>query len=458
MRTFITNSLVIILLPVIVLAALFSTAHSQSRGDYRFASPPAVVIEQTLRYISSPDSSGAEKMASVFPQKFVSSVGGISFGQTAVMASTLPVKSWNISYSREKSDGERLVLILNGQAVNFRIFDWMLIPIAKYADSDYTSCFTYFGKLKDKNMEQTVLENGGHVLNYHPAFQNTLLGWRLADMDMLILYDFTTDLPKVNNKYILGAGESQPNLNANQYGAYKFTGYVREIEEKLGYPFQSYILTDYSREIKCTVQNDTLTITGYPYYYCWVYRNSEPGFDMKARSTEIRKGYEETIRQRTSGTGEFDIREFYIDSLIEIVKRYEAGYNLYQSGTINELTDIRQDGERKAFLRRYTTESLNTMAIEVTVNMEAQTPVFLKTFSDKMSAFPDLIKACNPEVWNATVTTLRVSAFFRYLKEFFPEEWRMFIASVQDVNPLPKVTTPTVIYSAGDKILEPLFR
>jgi hypothetical protein len=74
-----------------------------------------------------------------------------------------------------------------------------------------------------------------------------------------------------------------------------------------------------------------------------------------------------------------------------------------------------------------------------------------------MSAFPDLIKACNPAVWDATVTTMRMSAFFRYVKENFPEEWKSFLLSIQELSPKPRVTTPTIMFSKENKTLDNLF-
>jgi hypothetical protein len=446
-----------ILITLFLLVSVFLSAFPQPRGNFSFASPPAMALKQSTRVKQDIIEPEIEKGPSVFNQLEVSAVGGISFGKTAVMDPSLDVKSLNISYAKDNPDGERLLILLNGKPAVIKIYDWMLIPIARFADSDYNSVFTYFGKLQDQKLEQTVLKNKGHILNYHPAFQNTLLGWRLADMDMLILYDFTSDLPSVNNKVILGAGESHPDVEANKYGAYKFSGYVNEIQRKLGYPFQSYIITDYSRKIEVSVLNDTLTISGFPYYYCWHYRNYEPDFDINKLAADISKEYKKTIQLETSKNTGFDLREFFIDSLINIAERYEGAFNLYQSGTFNDLIDLKTTEERKEFLRRYSTESLSSMAIEVTAEMAAQTPLHLKYFSDQMSAYPEMIKACNPAVWNATVTTMRMSAFFRYVKQNYREDWNRFMQAFSDAEITPKITTPTVLYEKGNSTLNTIF-
>jgi hypothetical protein len=446
-----------ILATLFLSVSIFISAFPQPRGNFSFASPPAMVLKQSTRIKQDIIEPEIEKGPSIFNQLTVSSVGGISFGKTASMDPSPDVKSVNISYAKDNPDGERLVLLLNGKPAVVKVYDWMLIPIARFADSEYNSVFTYFGKLQDKDLEQTVLDNKGHILNYHPAFQNTLLGWRLADMDMLIMYDFTSDLPKVNNRVILGPGESQPDVEANKYGAYKFSGYVNEIQRKLGYPFQSYIITDYSRKIEVSVLNDSLTISGFPYYYCWHYRDNEPDFDINKLAADISKEYKKTIQLETSKNTGFDLRELFIDSLIIIAERYEGAFNLYQSGTFNDLIDLRTADERKEFLRRYSTESLSSMAIEVTAEMAARTPLHLKYFSDRMSAFPDMIKACNPAVWNATVTTMRMSAFFRYIKENDSEGWNRFMQTISVVEITPRINTPTVLYEKGNGPLEKIF-
>jgi hypothetical protein len=447
-----------ILTTLFLLVSVIISAFPQPRGNFSFASPPAMALKQSTRVKQDIIEPEIEKGPSVFNQLEVSAVGGISFGKMASMDPSLEVKSMNINYEPNNPDGERLVILLNGKPAAVKIYDWMLIPIARFADSEYNSVFTYFGKLQDHKLEQTVLENKGHILNYHPAFLNTLLGWRLADMDLLILYDFTSDLPRVNNRVILGAGESQPDVEANKYGAYKFSGYVNKIQRNLGYPFQSYIITDYSRKIEVSVLNDTLTISGFPYYYCWHYRDNEPDFDINKLAADISKEYKKTIQLETSKNAGFDLRELFIDSLIKIGERYEPAFNLYQSGTFNELLDLRTTEERKEFLRRYSTESLSSMAIEVTAEMAAQTPLHLKYFSDQMSAYPEMIKACNPAVWDATVTTMRMSAFFRYIKENFPEEWKRFIFSIEGLSQKPEVITPTIMFENDNKMLNQLFR
>jgi hypothetical protein len=71
-----------------------------------------------------------------------------------------------------------------------------------------------------------------------------------------------------------------------------------------------------------------------------------------------------------------------------------------------------------------------------------------------MSAFPDLIRNYNPAVWNTTVNVMRFSAFFRYIKTNFPNQWGDFYDQISEIEISPKVTTPTVIFETGNKAIE----
>ncbi|MBT6006814.1 MAG: hypothetical protein HOG79_13925, partial [Prolixibacteraceae bacterium] len=157
---------------------IITSAKSQNRGSFSFASPKASFIEQRADIPRQKIISNSEKLPSAFNQKFVSTTGGISFENIATIDSMLNIEHLNLNYYPNNSDGVRLELRINKKEVKSTIYDWQLIPIAKFVESNNTSCFTYFGRLENQDLEKLILENEGHVLNYHPDFANTLLGWR----------------------------------------------------------------------------------------------------------------------------------------------------------------------------------------------------------------------------------------------------------------------------------------
>jgi hypothetical protein len=121
----------------------------------------------------------------------------------------------SLSYRPEESDANRLWVTVDGRESSTTVYDWQLIPIAKFADSPYTSCVTLFGELDDRAEGRRLLANRDGVLNYHSAFVDTLIGLRLFQLDILIDEPYATDLPTLKGKYILGAGEVRPARNAN---------------------------------------------------------------------------------------------------------------------------------------------------------------------------------------------------------------------------------------------------
>ena len=384
-------------------------------------------------------------------------MGRISFEKTAIVAPGLIINQLEILYDKSQADGNRIKLEVNGKSVKTKLYDWQLIPIAKYANSKSTACFTYFGELEDKSLADTIRKYDGHILNYHPDFENTLLGWRLADMDLMMMYNFTSDLPKVNGKYILGKGESVPDTIANNNGGYFFQQYLNSIINDLGYMYQSYIISDYSRNIVINLQNDSLELSGYPYYYCWRLRRSTPGFNIQKVADSISDSYSQLVEKKLNDDPEFNVRGLYIDSLIALSDLYPDLYPFYESGTFIDLVGIRSSDDKRRFLENYSTRDLITMCVEVSSYMIANEIVMLKEFSDRMSSRPQMLEACNPEVWKATTNTMRYAAFFRFIRANFPVQWQEFYIQFSDVEPAPEVVTPTVLYeSENSKIREAL--
>src|SRR4051794_8170662 len=100
----------------------------------------------------------------------------------------------------ERPDGRRLWVHMwtrggGVKTVMAPIYDWQLIPIARFPDGEQHACFTLFGKLKDGIETEARRDRGEKILNYHPAFEDTLLGLRLMQADIQILHPDACDLP-----------------------------------------------------------------------------------------------------------------------------------------------------------------------------------------------------------------------------------------------------------------------
>lgn len=195
---------------------------------------------------------GARGLAS---HGFVGSVGGIAFEAIAVPEKKLKDKIMSLSYDSTKPDGHRLSISIGERTYRPFLPDWQLVPVANYANSRYDACISLFGPNASKYVYDIV---------YHPAFENTLLGLRLLQADIMLM-DITEfwQLPKYNGKLILGFGETMPDRN-------NWKNAAREISLAMqGDAFQSWVFTDFGEKVQFGVDKKEFGLTGYPYYYFW---------------------------------------------------------------------------------------------------------------------------------------------------------------------------------------------
>ncbi|MGA1876181.1 MAG: InlB B-repeat-containing protein [bacterium] len=427
--------------PVILLVITYSCINVYAQpylGPASLLSMPA----HELKVLDHSDS----LEASLQKDKFVSNVGGIAFGKIAGPKEGLTIHNLTLTYHPNSSDGQRLWLMVDGQNISANIYDWQLIPIARFANGSYSSAFTLFGQLLDPHKEEEVLSREGRILNYHPYFTDTLTGLRLFQLDILILYEFTPDLPKENDQYILGNGESEPNVQANQEGMGDFDNYFFSLSSSDEY--QSYIICDFGQDIRFDIHDGSLNIGGNPYYYFWQYKFDAPDYDEEGETYSIIEEILQSVEENCGSYPEdFCQREWLIEALIPELKRYEESYDIYVAGTVIDLINIEDDNLRKAALDRYSTDSLYEFLVTIRIDMDAYEILSVDDLSDQVSARPDLLRNINPAVWDSGVTVMRYSAFFRYCKENFPQEWNTFMAQIDTIaaGSGSQIITPTVM-------------
>jgi hypothetical protein len=201
---------------------------------------------------------------------YLASVGGVAFDQVAKPAAGIS-GAIALTYDASAPDGERLNLLIGGEAVKTQIYDWMLVPVAKFANSRFTACFTLFGTLSDPKRQAEVeasIDQNKRAMNYHPNLANTLVGLRMFQLDEHILSPDSVDLPKSNGEYVLGAGERAPDI---QRGLAALASLDEGIDAlpSAAREFQSYLICDYKRQVEFSVVQGKLRMTGTPYYYFW---------------------------------------------------------------------------------------------------------------------------------------------------------------------------------------------
>ncbi|MBN2103764.1 hypothetical protein JW835_06965 [bacterium] len=393
----------------------------------------------------------------------VTDVGGITFDQTARPASGLNIQSVVLHYHQDDHDGERLEITLNNQKLASPIYDWMLLPVAEYVASDYYSIFSLFGHALDENVDDAFytakteeqVEKSDWIVNYHPQLENTLLGLRHFQMDMLILYDFNTDLPKEDGEYILGPGEKAPILLNNQAGYVAFDNHMTDIINDLGVIHRSYVISDYTRDIQFFVRNDSLILTETPYFFCWQYEYDRSDYDADAAIDSIMQALDDAWDSASQQNAGLDYRDWLIDQILEALHEYETYHDFYEIYWVLDAIQIPTDAGRRSYLEQYTTNSLYADGlVSLLADMDAFRVDYLQGYSRRISDYPDLLRAINPCVWDAAVKTMRYAAFFRYVEEQFPHQWENFMAEINMIKPEPQLITPTIIYEKGNALIE----
>lgn len=185
---------------------------------------------------------------------FVSSVGGVAFAGVASPGNALQGRPTRLVYNAASEDGHRLQVNVGDEVLSADLADWMLVPIVNFSDSRFDSCVSLFGPRTTESEYDIV---------YHAALQNTLLGLRLLQSDML-LFDLneTWRLPQLGNVAVLGLGEVAPR-SMNDAGARQISAALEAGD------FQSWVMTDQGESIVANAQNGRLTLSGSPYYHFW---------------------------------------------------------------------------------------------------------------------------------------------------------------------------------------------
>jgi hypothetical protein len=374
---------------------------------------------------------------------YMASVGGVAFDGVAAPAGNLVVNSLSLDYLPDRADGARLRVTINNKTLSSRIYDWQLVPTAKFADSPYYSAVTLFGKLHDGALERKIRDSGQDIINYHPALENTLLGLRLFQFDVLHLDLACTDLPKQRGDYILGAGETAPDLRANGLGWSSYMNHVASGESRFRSRFRSYLICDHGRDIRFAADNGALTLSGDPFFYCWWLKSDDPGHNPAAARQRITADVDRQLQAARAARGKaFDEREWLIAALIEQVGAYEQGYGFYSAGTVVDLLKVTGEAARKDFLRKYYTASLRDLLIDLRAGMDSHQVVYLKEYSEWLSSRPELLRAINPAVWDAATSLMRYAAFFRFVGRDHAGQWQRFLRQVDRITPAPQVRTP----------------
>jgi hypothetical protein len=323
---------------------------------------------------------------------YSSSVGGVAFGEVAQSLDGSKIEL--LSYNPARPDGERLEVkvIKNNTVYNvvLPVYDWEFIPTAIFANKDQDALITYFCHLTDLQYEEQLSEKECQIVNYHKVIDNTLIGLRLMQADLLAFHEIGAANFKENNVIIKGEGEQYFDEDANKIA-------ITDVQNYYGSSgAQSYVICDVNQNIGFKLLQTSgvasLEFNGYPYWSCW---KLDPKINPE------------------------DVFEDFFNTLSESEKRMISDGNLTK-----ELTD--------KFLAYYNLKCQNNYKL-------------LPVESEKLSLKMKEKKGGNPPVYNALCKFMRYSAFFRHCKKMNPVQYNAFVNKINNVQLAPIIETPTVI-------------
>lgn len=215
--------------------------------------------------------------------------GGVALTQTATGKDGWVLT--DLKYNPNSADGTRFfaTFVRSHTAVNITLSmrDWEMVPLVRFVAADKEnrgqSAITLFGELKNKVRDREVKSRGNMVINYHPAFENTLLGLRLLQADLLLIDRRAAELFREGDTDILGGGEPRPDGNFIKIGRDNFDA-VSKWRNESGIEFVSYVAGDIGQPIQFEVSEGKLRIWGAPRWVLW--RNPESSRDAMNRQAE----------------------------------------------------------------------------------------------------------------------------------------------------------------------------
>jgi len=447
--------------PVSAIILLIILLSVQWQGNLFLATPAAPSLEIALPTSAMLKSSDA-----------MLSCGGIYFSQTAKPANDQQIRSLKLRYNRNRDDGARLNLEVNGLPVETGIPDWQLIPIIKFADSRYLGCLTLTGRLNDENLIEPVLANGGRIINFHPAFTGTLLGWRLLQADLMLLYPEAVNLPEYDEGgTILGKSESEFSRETGNKAFNDLQDFMKNLQRSAGEKHRSWLISDTRVPVLFTIKNGSLQFSSELFVDCWRFKcdavdmNSEKGDlrvkrirDLLKHEFETRMGFTDDKTSDENAMRRTAIRNILEELPVTLELHRNFAKENFSEKHYRLLNSAYENGNLPGVINNLTEEELlDIWNISSQINAFYEI-VHMDDYSNNISGKKQLMKLINPLAYNSVITTMEYSAFFRYIKMNFPGEWDRFKASASGINPGPAPETPTVIYPRSSTILTRLLK
>jgi hypothetical protein len=187
----------------------------------------------------------------------LSLTGGAMMVSTAWPAPVLANVPLRFKYNASNEDGSRLEITAGNERSILSIYDWELLPLAKFVDSGHHGAVS-------------IQMHGSHEkVSLDTAFEQTLLGLRFIQADLMsrgivLSQDY---LPQDEKGILLGPGELVK-LSTDEVVA----AAVRELKPLMARTpsaAQYSVLTDAKVRFVYSIKDGELTIAGTPYFFFW---------------------------------------------------------------------------------------------------------------------------------------------------------------------------------------------
>ena len=197
----------------------------------------------------------------------VSRVGGVLFQAVAIPETGVEGMPVSIEYRADQPDGQRLSVTIGNTTVTADLYDWQLIPTARFAATEYTAGVSLLGRPKTQAEMLLYLEYPGDFMlaEFHPNLINTLTGMNLFFIDAMLVDGNINRMRQVTDS-LSGVIPGYNDISVNETESAAGSAHIRRLlREHMG-RWDTYIYTDYGTDIRYGITDSKLTFTGFPSY------------------------------------------------------------------------------------------------------------------------------------------------------------------------------------------------
>jgi hypothetical protein len=257
--------------------------------------------------------------------------GGVLFRAVAAPEdASLSGQPVTLVYDGAQPDGSRLVISFGGEKIRDEgLYDWMLLPVAAFADTPYYNCVTLLGEPREqweKDRVEFASKNRMPVgwAEYHPAFSDTLVGLNFYFVDAMLADISRNTINAMRNVtarmgVLAGYNDNESNAGYNRMmgiigadHAFQITAatmaYLRQLsarKEQTGImespgssgralPSFTYIYSEPDTGITFRIEDGRIKFTGYPYYHFGI-KTKGGEYEYAEEITRVVNAYPELV-------------------------------------------------------------------------------------------------------------------------------------------------------------------